>query len=116
MALKTDSIQMTTKTESLLKTERILGYSSEQIKRAKALRRMGLTESDVEDSKQFFMDRDSLSKLQARFKMKYNSLKSLKVFGVSEEVLLQKKALDVLGLSIEEYETFRSKGLSNLGT
>ena len=97
------------------KTERLLGYSTEQIARAKALRRMGLTETDIEESRRYFLDKESILKIQRRFKMKYNSLKTLKMFGVSEEVLLQKKALDVLGLSIDEYEASRSVALSKLG-
>eukprot|EP00968_Pinguiococcus_pyrenoidosus_P019374 scaffold2107_cov222-Pinguiococcus_pyrenoidosus.AAC.12 len=99
------------------KAFRILGVSSrEELSRIKALHVMGVTEGDVEEAKYLFATaRSGSPAAQQRMRDTYGqegAAALMKFFGATEEQLLRRKALDILGLTEGDIEDERAARLS----
>jgi hypothetical protein len=99
-----------------LKAINVLGYESEeQIQRHKALMRMGLCEEDIYMSAPFFRPHDKLERLRELYRKRGYSEKLLDLLGMTEEQILRRKALTMLGTTEQEIEDDRVRRLVALG-
>jgi hypothetical protein len=95
-----------------LKAINVLGYESEeQIQRHKALMRMGLCEEDIYLSAPFFRSHDKLERLRQLYRKRGYSEKLLDLLGMTEEQILRRKALTMLGTTEQEIEDDRVRRL-----
>jgi len=79
--------------------------------RARALKRLGLTEEDVHLSKKLFNEISS----QATTASSYNSTKAERLLGYNETRLKRSKALRLLGATEDDIELECAKNLGSLG-
>jgi len=99
------------------KAMKFLGYESEeQLMRAKALTKMGLTEDDMYQSEPLFVKPEAHQRAVQIFAEKGFSGKLPKLTGASEEQILRRKAVDTLGATEDEIEDEREHRLAALGT
>lgn len=96
------------------KALKILGYETvEQLHRAKALHRLGLTEQDMFNAKPHFISRAEAEKIRDAYSSFGYSKKLKNITGASEEQILRIKACTVLGTNEIEIDEDRSIRLSN---
>jgi hypothetical protein len=99
-----------------LKAINVLGYESEeQIQRHKALMRMGLCEDDIYLSAPYFRPHDKMERLRQLYARRGYSEKLLDLLGMTEEQILRRKALLLLGTTEQEVEEDRVRRLVALG-
>mmetsp|Transcript_15602 Transcript_15602/g.28613 ORF Transcript_15602/g.28613 Transcript_15602/m.28613 type:complete len:292 (-) Transcript_15602:131-1006(-) len=93
-----------------------LGFDTEeQLNRAKALGKLGLTEDDMYKSSPFFTKPPSKERKEELYQKRGLSQKVEYVTGFSSEQILRRKAVATLGSSELEIETDRTQRLSEMG-
>uniref|UniRef100_A0A7S2WBL6 Uncharacterized protein n=1 Tax=Mucochytrium quahogii TaxID=96639 RepID=A0A7S2WBL6_9STRA len=94
----------------------LLGYDSEeQLLRAKALVRMGLTEEDMYQSAPHFSSIQEQERINKRYQERGLSEKLPQVTGMRPEQILRRKAVETLGTSESEIALDRDVKLSSIG-
>ncbi|CAK9098046.1 Uncharacterized protein SCF082_LOCUS45973, partial [Durusdinium trenchii] len=99
-----------------LKAIKVLGYENEeQIMRAKALARMGLTEDDMYLSVPYFSGPEAQNRLRKLYEQKGLTDKLPALTGMTEEQILRRKAVEKLGTNEAEIDRDRGEKLASLG-
>lgn len=96
--------------------ERLGFETEEQLFRAKALDKMGLSEEDMYKAAPYFKTPEEQNKIRNSFKKLGYTDKLPKVTGMSEEQIMRRKAVEKLGTSENELEKDREETLGKLGT
>jgi len=103
------------KTAPQMKAIQLLGFENHrQIARAKALVRLGLSEQDMYLSQPYFVDSKRQKRIKAAF-LKIYSPKLPYLLGLTEEQIMRRKALFILGISEEDIEHDRISRLTRMG-
>eukprot|EP00512_Aurantiochytrium_limacinum_P003515 CAMPEP_0171499150 /NCGR_PEP_ID=MMETSP0958-20121227/8274_1 /TAXON_ID=87120 /ORGANISM="Aurantiochytrium limacinum, Strain ATCCMYA-1381" /LENGTH=289 /DNA_ID=CAMNT_0012033685 /DNA_START=637 /DNA_END=1506 /DNA_ORIENTATION=- len=98
------------------KAMRMLGIENEeQVLRVKALNRLGLTEEDLYMSSPHFCKPEDKERLLRAYEKKGLTEKLPKITGMSEEQILRRKAVGMLGATENEIDNDRELKLASLG-
>jgi hypothetical protein len=91
------------------KALKFLGAGSEQVARAKALKQLGLTESELYWADPLFESPEQRNKAQIAFEKRGYSPKLLSLTGMTESQILRRKALVCLGVTEQMLDAEREK-------